>query len=212
MRSTASPTSPRSCCARRWPAAHDDKRVRQNLALVLGLQGKFDEARKVASLDMSDQDAKSNMTYLRNMLSNPTQFAAASPGGADGSAAGDDWAALRLPPSGKGAAPSKSAAATEVAAPKVQVVKAAEEIEAPSAAKRASPLACQTQQGGRNADADHAGQRHAHTSPSRHTYRSCRSGWPCRVSSELIPTDSEVRKPDVERCRREQRFLLHASA
>ena len=56
----------------------DDKRVRQNLALVLGLQGKFDEARKVASLDISDQDAKSNMTYLRNMLSNPTQFAAAS--------------------------------------------------------------------------------------------------------------------------------------
>ena len=63
----------------------DDKRVRQNLALVLGLEGKFDEARKVASLDMSDQDAKSNMTYLRNMLSNPTQFAAASAGGADDS-------------------------------------------------------------------------------------------------------------------------------
>ena len=60
-------------------SGHDDKRVRQNLALVLGLQGKFDEARQVASLDMSEQEAKSNMTYLRNMLANPTQFAAASP-------------------------------------------------------------------------------------------------------------------------------------
>ena len=59
-------------------SGHEDKRVRQNLALVLGLQGKFDEARKVASLDMSDQEAKSNMAYLRNMLSKPTQFAAAS--------------------------------------------------------------------------------------------------------------------------------------
>ncbi|GAH89766.1 unnamed protein product, partial [marine sediment metagenome] len=68
----------------------DDKRVRQNLALVLGLEGKFDEARKVASLDVSDQDATSNTTYLRNMLSNPTQFAAASASGADDTA-GDDW-------------------------------------------------------------------------------------------------------------------------
>ena len=82
----------------------DDKRVRQNLALVLGLQGKFDEARKVASLDMSDQDAKSNMTYLRNMMSNPTQFAAASAGGADDARlrlAGDDWASPSTPPAAR---------------------------------------------------------------------------------------------------------------
>ena len=113
----------------------DDKRVRQNLALVLGLEGKFDEARKVASLDVSDQDATSNMTYLRNMLSNPTQFAAASAGGAD-DAAGDDWEPFDTANS-NGAAPSKSAAAPQVAAPKVQVVKAAEEIEAPSVAQAA---------------------------------------------------------------------------
>jgi Flp pilus assembly protein TadD len=112
-------------------SGHDDKRVRQNLALVLGLEGKFDEARKVATLDMSDQDAKSNMTYLRNMMSNPTQFAvAASPGGADGTA-GDDWEPFDSAAS-KGAASSKSAAVPQVTAPKVQVVKAAEEIEAPS--------------------------------------------------------------------------------
>ena len=39
-------------------------------------------------VDMSEQDAKSNMAYLRNMMSNPTQFAAASAGGADDAAAG----------------------------------------------------------------------------------------------------------------------------
>ena len=118
-------------------SGHDDKRVRQNLALVLGLEGKFDEARKVATLDMSDQEAKSNMTYLRNMMSNPTQFAAASPGDADGNTS-DDWEPFDSA-NGEGAAPSKSAAAPQVAAPKVQVVKAADEIEAPSVAKTPPP-------------------------------------------------------------------------
>ena len=64
---------------------HEDKRVRQNLALVLGLQGKFEEARQVASVDVSGQDAKANVSYLRNMLSNSTQLAAANPG------SDDDW-------------------------------------------------------------------------------------------------------------------------
>ena len=116
-------------------SGNDDKRVRQNLALVLGLEGKFDEARKVASLDMNDQEAKSNMTYLRNMLSNPTQFAAASAGGADDTA-GDDWEPFHTADS-EDAAPSMNAAVPQVAAPKVQVVKAAEEIEAPSVAQAA---------------------------------------------------------------------------
>jgi Flp pilus assembly protein TadD len=110
-------------------SGHDDKRVRQNLALVLGLEGKFDEARKVATLDVSDQDAKSNMTYLRNMMSNPTQFAAASPGDPDASA-GDDWEPFD-------SAASKGAVAPQITAPQVQVVKAAEEIEAPSATQAA---------------------------------------------------------------------------
>ena len=61
-------------------SGHGDKRVRQNLAMVLGLQGKFEEARQVASVDMTEQEAKSSMSYLRNMLSNSTQFAAAKPG------------------------------------------------------------------------------------------------------------------------------------
>ena len=109
-------------------SGHDDKRVRQNLALVLGLQGKFDEARQVASVDMTAQETKANMSYLRNMLSNSTQLAAAKPGFDD--AAGDDW----KPFASNDAASSKSAAATPSAAPKVQMVKAAEKVEAPSAA------------------------------------------------------------------------------
>jgi Flp pilus assembly protein TadD len=67
-------------------SGNEDKRVRQNLALVLGLQGKFDEARQVASVDMTEQEAKTSLSYLQNMLSKPTQFAAAGPAGSD-----DDW-------------------------------------------------------------------------------------------------------------------------
>jgi Flp pilus assembly protein TadD len=57
----------------------DDKRVRQNLALVLGVQGKFDEARKIASTDLPEADAKSNMAYLKSMLSAPTSVATLGP-------------------------------------------------------------------------------------------------------------------------------------
>lgn len=111
-------------------SGHDDKRVRQNLALVLGLQGKFEEARQVASVDITDQEAKSNLSYLRNMLSSPTQVAAAKPGADDD--AGDDWQPFAAKDAnGKS---SKSANATPVAAPKVQMVKATEKVEAPSAA------------------------------------------------------------------------------
>lgn len=118
-------------------SGHEDKRVRQNLALVLGLQGKFGEARQVASLDMSDQEAKSNMAYLRNMLSNPTQFAAAAPNAPEGGA-GDDWEPFGAADA-KGAAPVMSAAAPPSPAPKMQVVKAAEEIKAPAAKAAQAP-------------------------------------------------------------------------
>jgi Flp pilus assembly protein TadD len=117
-------------------SGHDDKRVRQNLALVLGLQGKFEEARQVASVDMTAGEAKTSMSYLRNMLSSPTQFAAAQPeNGEDRS--GDDWHPFDSA-NAKGAASSESDAATQVAPPKVQVVKSAEELGAPSVAKKAA--------------------------------------------------------------------------
>jgi Flp pilus assembly protein TadD len=105
-----------------------DKRVRQNLAMVLGLQGKFEEARQVASVDMTEQEAKSSMAYMRNMLANTTQFAAAKPGGTND--AGDDWqpfAATDAP-----AAKTAAAAPAPTPAPKMQVVKATEQVQAPA--------------------------------------------------------------------------------
>ncbi len=47
------------------PAA---KKLRQNLALALGLQGRFKEARYVASQDLSPAEVEENMAYLRRML------------------------------------------------------------------------------------------------------------------------------------------------
>lgn len=45
-----------------------DSRVRQNLALVVGLQGRFDEAEKIARQELDPQQADANVTYLRAML------------------------------------------------------------------------------------------------------------------------------------------------
>ncbi len=45
-----------------------DSRVRQNLALVVGLQGRFDEAEKIASHELSPDQARANVQYLRQML------------------------------------------------------------------------------------------------------------------------------------------------
>ncbi len=46
-----------------------DSRVRQNLALVVGLQGRFDEAEKIAAQELSPDQAQANVAYLRSMLS-----------------------------------------------------------------------------------------------------------------------------------------------
>jgi Flp pilus assembly protein TadD len=45
-----------------------DPRVRQNLALVLGLQGRFAEAEQVARADLPPPEAAANVAYLRAML------------------------------------------------------------------------------------------------------------------------------------------------
>jgi Flp pilus assembly protein TadD len=45
-----------------------DSRVRQNLALVVGLQGRFEEAEQIASAELSPEQAKANVAYLRGML------------------------------------------------------------------------------------------------------------------------------------------------
>jgi Flp pilus assembly protein TadD len=43
--------------------------VRQNLALVVGLQGRFDEAEGIARADLPPDQATANVAYLRQMLS-----------------------------------------------------------------------------------------------------------------------------------------------
>ena len=46
-----------------------DQRVRQNLALVVGLQGRFAEAETIARADLPPDQAAANVAYLRQMLS-----------------------------------------------------------------------------------------------------------------------------------------------
>src|SRR6266511_2022611 len=48
--------------------ARADTRVRQNLALVVGLQGRFAEAETIARADLPSEEAAANVTYLRQML------------------------------------------------------------------------------------------------------------------------------------------------
>lgn len=45
-----------------------DPKVRQNLALVVGLQGRFPEAEKIARADLPDDEAAANVSYLRQMI------------------------------------------------------------------------------------------------------------------------------------------------
>jgi Flp pilus assembly protein TadD len=108
-------------------SGHEDKRVRQNLALVLGLQGKFDEARQVASVDMNAAQTKDSMAYLRNMLAHSTAVASAD--------SDDDWQPFGpdAPADAPSAPPVKTVAAKPAQA-KVQIVAAAEEVKAPSLA------------------------------------------------------------------------------
>lgn len=46
----------------------DNAKVRQNLALVLGLQGKYSEATKVGSVDLPSSDAQANTALLKQMV------------------------------------------------------------------------------------------------------------------------------------------------
>ncbi len=45
-----------------------DSRVRQNYSLVVGLQGRFAEAERIARQELSPQQADANVAYLRGML------------------------------------------------------------------------------------------------------------------------------------------------
>jgi Flp pilus assembly protein TadD len=45
-----------------------EPKVRQNLALVVGLRGRFEEAKKIASADLPEDEAAANIDYLKQML------------------------------------------------------------------------------------------------------------------------------------------------
>jgi Flp pilus assembly protein TadD len=45
-----------------------EPKVRQNLALVVGLQGRFQEAETIARGDLSPSEAAANVAYVRRML------------------------------------------------------------------------------------------------------------------------------------------------
>ncbi len=45
-----------------------DSRVRQNLALVVGLQGRYQEAENIARQELSPDQAEANIQYLRSMM------------------------------------------------------------------------------------------------------------------------------------------------
>jgi Flp pilus assembly protein TadD len=54
---------------RAYSRANGDSRVRQNLALVVGLQGRFAEAEGIVKADRPAEEAAANVAYLRRLLS-----------------------------------------------------------------------------------------------------------------------------------------------
>ena len=52
---------------REIPAGQANAKVRQNLALVLGLQGKYEESRQVAAADIAPDQASANARMLKSM-------------------------------------------------------------------------------------------------------------------------------------------------
>jgi Flp pilus assembly protein TadD len=49
-------------------------KVRQNLALVIGLRGRFAEAESIARADLPENEAAANVGYLRQMLSQQSEW------------------------------------------------------------------------------------------------------------------------------------------
>jgi Flp pilus assembly protein TadD len=54
---------------RAYGLAPADPRVRANLALVVGLQGRFADAEKIARADLPPGEAAANVTQLKQLLS-----------------------------------------------------------------------------------------------------------------------------------------------
>src|SRR5260221_3504228 len=54
---------------RAYSSTRADARVRQNLGLVVGLQGRFAEAESIVKADLPPEEATANVAYLKQMLS-----------------------------------------------------------------------------------------------------------------------------------------------
>lgn len=55
-------------------------KIRQNLALIVGLQGRFDEARKLYAAELPPDQVESNMAYVRSMLTQQNRWDAVAKG------------------------------------------------------------------------------------------------------------------------------------
>lgn len=66
------------------PGSASEPRIRQNLALVVGLQGRFDEASTLAQDGLPPAQVQENMAYLKKMLSQPNTWQQISENGLKG--------------------------------------------------------------------------------------------------------------------------------
>jgi len=66
------------------PGNQNEPKLRQNLALALGLQGRFKEAREMASRDLPPQLVEANMAYLKRMLAQKNTWQQLNPASQNG--------------------------------------------------------------------------------------------------------------------------------
>lgn len=66
------------------PGNENEPKLRQNLALALGLQGRFKEAREMASRDLPPQLVEANMAYLKRMLAQQNSWQKLKPASKSG--------------------------------------------------------------------------------------------------------------------------------
>lgn len=97
-----------------------DPRIRQNLALVLGLQGKHVQARAHLAQDLPPEHADANIAYMRQMVKANAQEMPAAPVG-NAASPGAQWvsdpgpAAVPAPPRPRTATPRPAKAAPAAA-------------------------------------------------------------------------------------------------
>lgn len=53
---------------------HATSKIRQNLALVIGLQGRFDESRKLFAAELPPDQVEANMSYVRALLTQQNRW------------------------------------------------------------------------------------------------------------------------------------------